>query len=224
LSAGRIRAVTPRRRALLDRLTTAIDALPSHRPQKVAIDGVDGAGKTMLADELATGLATAGRPTLRASVDGFHRPRAQRYARGRRSPEGYYLDAYDYPALRSVLLDPFAAGGQACPAVWDHVRDAPVPRRWLPVETSTVLLLDGIFLHRPELRSQWDLSIFCRVRPDVSCARMAARDGTPADPRHPDNRRYVEGQRLYLDADDPEAYATYVLDNTDVEAPSLVRP
>ena len=114
-----------RRRRLLDRLARKILALPSDRPRLVAIDGVDGAGKTMLADDLATAIRAAGRPVLRASVDGFHRPRAERYARDRRSPEGYYLDSYDYPALLSVLLEPFVAGEPVCLAVWEHTRDAP---------------------------------------------------------------------------------------------------
>ncbi len=213
---------TPRRRRLLDRLAHNILALPSDRPRLVAIDGVDGAGKTMLADELATDLRAASRPVLRASVDGFHRPRAERYARGRRSPEGYYLDSYDYPTLLSVLLEPFVAGDRVSLAVWEHTRNAPVPRRWQPVDRRAVLLFDGIFLHRPELRDRWDLSIFCRVDPATSCARMAVRDGTPADPADPANRRYVEGQRHYLDACDPEALATYVVDNADLAAPYLV--
>jgi uridine kinase len=206
---------------LLERLADALVALPTTMPQRVAIDGVDGAGKTMLADELAE-LIGDRRPVVRASVDGFHRPRDARYARGRRSPEGYFLDSYDYATLSSVLLDPFAAGEPVCTAVFDHVTDAPVPRRWRRSGADAILLLDGLFLHRPELRDAWAASIFCRVTPAVSCARMAERDGTPADPDDPANRRYVEGQRIYLGACDPESHATYVIDNTDLTAPYLV--
>lgn len=212
--------MTPTRSALLGRLAAEIDALPADEPRRVGIDGVDGASKTALADELA-GMLGNRRPVLRASVDGFHRPRAARYARGRHSPEGYYLDSYDYATLRAVLLDPFAVGEPVCTAVWDHVADAPVSRRWRPVDPASVLLFDGIFLQRPQLREVWDLSIFCRVDAATACARMAARDGTPADPGHPANRRYVSGQRRYLDACRPEKRSTYVVDNTDLAAPYL---
>ncbi len=213
--------MTRTRRALLERLADAVAALPSTQPQRVAIDGVDGAGKTRLADEVA-GLMDGRRPVLRASVDGFHRRRAARYARGRGSPTGYYLDSYDYAALTSMLLDPFAAAEPVCTAIWGHVTDAPVPRRWKRVDADAILIVDGIFLHRPELRDAWAASVFCRVTPEAAYARMASRDGVPADPSHPANRRYLEGQRLYVGACDPEAHATYVVDNTDLAAPYLV--
>jgi uridine kinase len=31
-----------------------------------------------------------GCPVIRTSIDGFHRPKAERYLRGRHSAEGYY--------------------------------------------------------------------------------------------------------------------------------------
>ena len=81
--------------SLLDRLAAAIAGLHPERMIRIAIDGVDGAGKTTLADALAPLVTAQGRPTIRASVDDFHHPRAVRYARGRYSPDGFYLDSYD---------------------------------------------------------------------------------------------------------------------------------
>ena len=43
---------------------------------------------------------------LRVSIDGFHRPRAQRVARGR-GPETFYEDSYDYAAFRRAVIEPF---------------------------------------------------------------------------------------------------------------------
>ena len=62
---------------------------------------MDGAGKTTFADELAAELLREGRTVVRISVDGFHRPRDERYRRGRHSPEGFWADSYDYDALRT---------------------------------------------------------------------------------------------------------------------------
>ena len=52
-----------------------------------------------------------GRPVIRSSIDSFHNPSEFRYRRGRTSPEGFYLDSYDYAALRMHLLDPLGPGG-----------------------------------------------------------------------------------------------------------------
>jgi uridine kinase len=87
-----------------------------------------------------------------------------------------------------------------------------------------VLLLDGIFLHRPGLRELWDFSVILEVPFTVSVARMAMRDGTGiANPEDPSNRRYVEGQRRYLRECDPAGHATTVLDNADPARPVLLR-
>lgn len=184
----------------------------------VAIDGVDGAGKTTFADRLAELLPAA----IRSSVDGFHRPRAVRYRQGRDSPRGFLDDSYDYDALRTRLLEPFRAGPACETAVFDHATDTPVSSR-APVTPASVLVLDGIFLLRDELRAYWDYSVFLRVGFGETYARMATRDGCPPDPEHPANRRYVEGQRLYLRRYDPEAHASVVIDNTDPASPFFVR-
>ena len=83
----------------IEQLAGAIASVRVDHPTRVAIDGVDGVGKTMLAEELVEPLARTGRQVLRASVDGLHRPRAARYQRGVDSGEGYFLDSFDYPTL-----------------------------------------------------------------------------------------------------------------------------
>ncbi len=79
-------------------------------PLRVAIDGIDAAGKTTLADTLVQPLEARGKPVIRASIDGFHRPRAERYRQGTDSPVGYYDDSFDYTALRDALLRPLGPG------------------------------------------------------------------------------------------------------------------
>ena len=54
-------------------------------------------------------------------------------------------------------------------------------------------------------------------------ARMAVRDGCPADPDHPANARYRDGQLLYLTETDPAARADLVVDNADPENPVVRR-
>ena len=95
----RVGGVSEKHEALLDRLADTIATLHPDRRIRVAIDGVDGAGKTMLADVLAPLVVAKGREVIRACVDDFHYPRASTIPRRRYSPDGFFLDSYDYDGV-----------------------------------------------------------------------------------------------------------------------------
>lgn len=212
------------RQQLLQRIAEQILALPAHSIVRVGIDGVDGVGKSTFADELAPLLANTDRPVIRASVDGFHNPRAVRYQRGPHSPEGFYYDSYNYAQLKAVLLDPLSPGGSRIyrTAIFDHSTDSVVEMPAQLAAPGTILLFDGIFLHRPDLRDYWDFSIFLDAPFTVTVPRGAARDNTAPDPAAPSQHRYVAGQQLYLAECQPQRHATLVVDNSNLEAPFIV--
>lgn len=189
-------ASSPARRAFLADLAARIPA----GPVRVGIDGVDGAGKTRFADDLAVALREHGRTTTRASVDDHLFPPEHRYRRGRDDPEGFFLDSFDYATLRSASIEPHAAA-----------------------DCDDVLVVDGLFLQREELADAFDMVVFLDVPFAVTAARMAVRDGTPADPDHPRMRRYVGGQRIYFARCRPAERADLVVDHSDPLAPVLVR-
>ena len=212
---------------LLQSLARTILETSSPFVLRVAIDGVDGAGKTHFAAELAAVLESSGRPIIRASVDGFHNPSAVRYGRGRGSPEGFYRDSYDYDALKTNLLEPLSPGGSGLyrTAVYDVALERPVNAPEKRAEVGAILIFDGIFLHRPEVRGYWDVSVWLEVPFRVSIPRGAARGesfGSP-DPDATSNVRYVEGQRLYQAEVQPERHATFIIDNSDLNAPFFIR-
>ncbi|WP_418001827.1 uridine kinase [Mycobacterium sp. PDNC021] len=191
---------------------------------KVAIDGPDGAGKTYFADELADLLRAQQRPVVRVSLDDFHNTRAVRYRLGRDSPEGFWLDSYNYRRFHSYVVAPFSPGGSRKyrTAAHDLTTDAvlnPAPRTAAP---GTVLIVDGIFLHRNELGAIWDFSVFLDVPFVETARRMASRDGTNPDPDHPSMRRYVEAQRRYFQECSPQQRATVLIDNTALGCPVIV--
>lgn len=215
-----------RRAATLDTLTSDILAMiDPGAVVRVGVDGVDGAGKTVFADELASRLSARRVAVLRASVDGFHHPAGVRYRRGRHSPDGFFRDSYDYTRLRQLLLDPLGPGGgrQVVRAIHDVRDDRAVEPTVESAADVEVLVFDGIFLHRPELRDCWDYSVFLDVDFDVSIPRGARRGYGHPDPTADVNQRYVDGQRLYLQECQPERHASVVVDNNDLTEACIVR-
>lgn len=213
------------RSALLDELAARIRSHASGRIVRVAITGVDGAGKTRFANDLGDEIAASGLPVIRASIDGFHNPRALRYTRGRTSPEGFLRDSFDLNAFRSLLLDPLSPGGTLAyrRAAFDHRTDLPVDAPVEVAQVPSVLLVDGIFLLQPELRAYWDLSVFLDVPFAVSFARMALRDGSPPDEHARENQRYRQGQLLHFEEDNPRDLAAIVIDYADFDSPVVLK-
>jgi len=67
-------------------------------------------------------------------------------------PEGYYRDSHNLSGLRDHLLDPFATGsGTVRLAIFDEPYDKPSEILVERVPAEAVLVIDGLFLHRPEL-------------------------------------------------------------------------
>lgn len=214
------------RAARVDELAAALLAVRLDHPTRVALDGVDGAGKTTLADELAAPLRRAGRDVVRASIDGFHNPRSVRYARGADSAEGYYLDSFDYATLKSALLDPLMRpDGAFCTAAFDYRVDARVDTPARAARRDAVLLFDGVFLLRPELDGCWDVAIWVdapfEVTVERAVARDAARGGDRVATRKKYRDRYIPGQRIYMSRCAPKERADIVFDNTDVQRPRM---
>ena len=166
------------RAAVLDELASRIAGIASARPVRVAVDGRTASGKTTLADELAGAVGNTGREVIRTSIDGFHRPKVERYARGRHSAEGYYYDARDLPAISELLLSPLGPGGDLRyrTASFDLDSDRPIEQEPQVASTDAVLIVDGTFLQRPELRDGWDVTIFVETSEQISEQRGIDRD------------------------------------------------
>ena len=137
-----------------------------------------------------------GREVVRGSIDDFHRPEADRYRRGRDSPLGYYEDSFDHAAVREAVLG-----------------------------VEGMLVFDGIFLLRPELRDLWDFAVFVSVSFDEVIRRALERDvpslGSAEEVERRYRVRYIPGQELYFAESRPMDVADVVVENDDPAAPRL---
>jgi uridine kinase len=215
---------------VLGRLVSLVEHRLTRGSLRVAIDGIDAAGKTTLADELALLLGGEGCSVLRASIDGFHHPASLRHLRADEQPAlSYYEDSFDYRALRGLLLDPLGPDGDHLvrTRVFDFRADLPVEEAPIRVQPGTVVLFDGVFLLRPELEGCWDLSVFVQVDPAISLQRALNRDvalfGNRAAAERRYRERYLPGQELYMSQVHPDQGAEILIDNNDPTSPRPLR-
>ncbi len=210
---------------LLHELATAILGRALSHPTCVAIDGIDAAGKTTLANEIAAVLNTSSRQIIRASIDGFHNPKHIR--RRDDTAEGYFRSSFNYQALRDQLLTPLGPNGSRLfrRATFDFRTDAEVVSERELAAPDAILLLDGVFLLRSELRTLWDLSIFVEADFETTVARAEVRDrelfGDATAVRQRYESRYIPGQRLYLEQEQPRRFADILVSNNDFSNPRL---
>jgi uridine kinase len=96
----------------------------------------------------------------------------------------------------------------------------------MKAEPEAILLFDGIFLLRPQLRPFWDYTIFVRAEFDVTLRRAMRRDlplwgdATRIEERY--LSRYIPAQKFYLAECNPESIANLVIDNNDPSSPSVI--
>ena len=201
---------------LVDHLDALVHSTPLlDHPTLMAVDGVDGSGKTTFAAKLADRYAQQGRVAHVVHMDDFLNPRAIRYRLGRDSAEGFFQDTYDLATFAANVIELLRRPGgpsMVCRA-FDYRADRPIVEDPIQVSTDAVVIVEGMFLHRDELLGTWDMSVFLDVPFAISVRRLAERDGTSPNPDDPSVRRYVEGQRIYLSACTPHQRATHVVTN-----------
>jgi uridine kinase len=203
-------------------------ARPRTHPFRIGVDGRTAAGKTSFADELADALRSGGSDVVRATIDDFHQPAAIRHRQGRFSSNGYYEDARNLAAVRLLLLEPCAPGGDGLVVTraFDLEADQPdlaEPRR---IADDGLLVVDGTFLQRPELAGMWDGIIFLRVsakearRRGIACDKAAL--GGEALAARLYDERYEPAFARYMQECRPEAGADLLIDHEDPASPKLV--
>lgn len=202
---------TAQLKELLESIAQEILHNYGHGRTLVAIDGRHGAGQREFAEALAQTLRTRGSKVFHAHMDDFFHPRAVREKAGWLDGKAHYRSAYDYSLFRRVLVDPFHTGGSTGFVLtgFDEVRDQPVFQpKWMSAGPDAILIVDGVFLHRPELSGLWNYSVWLSTP-------LAAAD-------EPEAARDAASDVVYLAATKSSEAATTIIDNQDPENPHRV--
>ena len=180
-------------------LCAAISAVEAPTTRLVLVDGLGGAGTSVLAAALAGQL---GAPVV--CGDDFYRASAQPRHLG---AEGIGA-SFDWRRLERQVLAPLSRGEDARYQRYDW--DSDRLGEWVPVPGQDTVVVEGVYLLREELRRYASVSIWVETPRDARLARGIERDGEAARSRWIDE--WMPAEDAYLSAMRPMAAATLVVD------------
>jgi len=181
----------------------------------IAIDGIDGSGKSTFARGLLAALAAHGHHGTIVSVDDFRRPVAWNTLD---QPEvDVYYDAYYDLALAERCLRAFLAGEPRVTIPnYDLLSERIEGTRELVFEGASIALVEGVFpLRIPAVQD--GLIVFLEASPTEARQRIIARDlqkrRTREETERRIERRYFPAQQRYHAACAPRERADVIIDN-----------
>jgi len=198
------------------------------KPLRIAINGIEGTGKTVFADRLTKFLSANGKKAIQVSIDGFHFNKKHRYRQGRDSAKGYYEDSYDEIGfVEKVLISSQNDKPQITTATHDLETDEYLDVQPIEIEHTTILITDGAYLFKPNYRKHWDLKIYLKTDFKTALLRGIKRDvellgGLKATKEKYDNR-YHKASRIYIKENNPEELADIIIDNTNFENLKVIK-
>lgn len=180
----------------------------------VGIDGLGGAGKSTVSEDIKKLLQDNGINTEIFHIDDFIHPRAVRYNDSYPQWEQYYYLQWRYDHFTEAVALP-AREGRAFPPVelYDKDNDSYIVKR-LDIPFGSVILTEGIFLQREELNGLFDYMIYIDVPEEERLCRVLLRDGYIGDEaaiREKYEKRYFPAERFYADRYRPAEKADLVI-------------
>ena len=188
--------------------------------QIIAIDGIDGSGKTRFAARLEAACKTRSLPVELLRIDDFRCPVDWQSAGD--EVEVYYSRYYDLSAVDGCLSDFTAGAASHQVPTFDPISEAITGARTLEFADDEILILEGVFTLRVPAAQNATL-IYLATSYDEARRRIMIRDmaknRTAAEVERRIEQRYFPTQRRYHHDYDPRGRAHVVIDNENPAQP-----
>lgn len=168
----------------------------------IGIDGLGGAGKSTISEKLADGLKADGYNAVILHIDDFIHPKAVRYNDNYEEWVCYYNLQWRYDYLIENVVKPIKAGGDYCGDIelYNKENDTYFKEK-LNVPPGTAVIIEGIFLQRPELDKIFDFMIYIDISEYERLERVLKRDGYIGNEQQIKakyDNRYFPAERKYF--------------------------
>ncbi|HEX6719798.1 MAG TPA: hypothetical protein VF088_22015 [Pyrinomonadaceae bacterium] len=199
-------------RKILERRASVADT----RSLLVGVSGIDGCGKGYLARQLEAHLALHGVISAIVNVDGWLNLPEKRF--DQRAPaENFYENAIRFDEFFTKLVIPLR-DRRSVHLVADFVEETASRYRkhTYDVKDVSVVLVEGIFLFKPQYRKHFDLTIWidCSFPTALARAIDRAQEGlSPANTIAAYDTIYFPAQRIHLAQDKPRDNADLIFEN-----------
>ena len=178
------------------------------------IDGLGGAGKSTVSDEVSRLLEADGINTEGFHIDDFIHPKAVRYNDEYPQWEQYYYLQWRYEYFLRAVVKPLREGREVPPIeIYDKDNDCYITDMRSIAEGS-IVITEGIFLQRDELNGAFDYMIYVDVPEKERLSRVLLRDGyigDEADIREKYEKRYFPAEHFYAEKYRPAEKADLVI-------------
>ncbi len=182
----------------------------------IGISGVDGSGKSTFATQLTQALASENVVATQIDLDDFLQPKEIRHCR-EDQVTGYFEDNFDYSSLVNRVLLPAReeTSFKATLPTLELETDQVLERDFKFIGPG-VLIIEGVFLFRKELREHFDLKIWLDISFEDAMNRVLQRQ---RDQRYGDinairaryEERFFPTQRFHIKRDDPASTADLII-------------
>lgn len=167
----------------------------------VGVDGCGGSGKSTFARAL---VAAGGGDVTMVQMDDFYKPVAER-PRGEERPIG---GNFDWERVRAQVLEPLRRGEIARYRRYDWGTDALA--EWHETHPAGIVVIEGVYSTRNELRSFYDFRVFVECPPDERLRRGLERDGKAA--RDTWEKVWMPAESQYMDLHQSWRHADLLID------------
>lgn len=181
----------------------------------IGIDGLGGAGKTTIANSLKQELSNKNYNSVILHIDDFINPRNIRYDEAKEEWYCYYYIQWRYDYLIKEILMPIKEGIEINKQIeiYDKDNDIYILEQ-IKIPQGSILLLEGIFLQRKEVREYFDYIVYLDTPEKVRLNRVINRDkyiGDSEDIKLKYERRYFPAEDKYIEEYHPMENADFVL-------------